>query len=102
MPLPYPPPFQDRQTLAQHLCMGETTIDEYVAAKLLPRPRKGKGTPLWEWEEVKACIRGWPIAGPGAGRAQSPQAEAPANEEPQDQAQRIRLAAERASRATAG
>jgi hypothetical protein len=99
--LPYPPPYQDRQTLAQHLCMGETTIDEYVAAGLLPRPRKARGTPLWEWDEVKVYIRGWPIAGPGAGRAKSPQGETPAPEEAPDQAQRVRLAAERAIRGSA-
>lgn len=98
MTLPYPPPFQDRQTLAQHLCMGETTIDEYVGAGLLPRPRKGKGTPLWEWEEVKAYIRGWPIAGPHSIKAQCPGDNAGA-EKPQ--AQRVRLAAERAVRGSA-
>lgn len=98
MNLPYPPPFQDRQTLAAHLCMGETTIDEYVAAGLLPRPRKGKGTPLWEWDDVKIYIRGWPVAGPGAHRAHSPH-EAPAGA-PDAQPQKVRLAAERASRGT--
>lgn len=95
MTLPYPPPFQDRQTLAQHLCMGETTIDEYVVAGLLPRPRKGRGTPLWDWDEVKGYIRNWPIAGPGAAKAHSaPVADGDASE-------RVKRAAERAVRGSA-
>ena len=30
MTLPYPPPFQDLATLAQHVCMSERTIEEKV------------------------------------------------------------------------
>lgn len=97
--LAYPPPFQDRQTLTKHLCISETTIDDYVAAGLLPRPRKGKGTPLWEWADVVTFIRGWPVAGPGLAKADSA-AEAP-GQEPDAQTTRVRLAAERASRGTA-
>lgn len=57
------PPYQDRKTLAANICLGETTIDEYVAAGLLPPARKGKGVPLWCWAEVEAALKGWPFAG---------------------------------------
>lgn len=98
MSLPYPPPYQDAKTLAAHICLGETTIEEYVAAGLLPRPRKGKGVPLYDWEEVKVYIRGWPVAGPGAVKAHSPP-QAPGGSG--DITERVRLAAERASRGSA-
>lgn len=92
--LPYPPPFQDKATLAQHLCLGETTIDEYVQSGLLPPPRRGRenGRLLWNWAEVAAIVASWPVAGAPTAGAQSPTI---------DRAEGVRRAAQRASRGTA-
>ena len=56
MTLPYPPPFQDLRTLAQHVCLGESTIEDLVKAGMFPRPRKIRGKRLWEWEKVRAYL----------------------------------------------
>lgn len=55
--LPYPPPFQDLRTLAQHTCMSETTIETLVRQGKFPQPRKGKcGKRLWVWREVEQFL----------------------------------------------
>lgn len=51
--LPYPPPFQDLATLAEHICAGESTIENWVKMGLFPAPKKIGGKRLWSWEEVK-------------------------------------------------
>jgi hypothetical protein len=40
MTLPYPPPFQDLATLAEHICTGESTIENWVRQGLFPAPKK--------------------------------------------------------------
>ena len=50
---PYPPPFQDLATLAEHLCTGESTIENWVRLGLFPHPRKIGGKRLWQWKEVE-------------------------------------------------
>jgi predicted DNA-binding transcriptional regulator AlpA len=55
--LSYPPPFQDLRTLAQHVCLGETTIEALVKAGKFPPPRKDKcGKRLWVWKEVEQFL----------------------------------------------
>ena len=55
--LPYPPPFQDLHTLAQHTCMGETTIENLVRLGQFPQPRRHKcGKRLWVWKEVEEFL----------------------------------------------
>jgi hypothetical protein len=56
MSLPYPPPFQDLRTLAEHLCTGESTIENWVKLGLFPRPRKVLGKRLWHWKEVERFL----------------------------------------------
>lgn len=52
--LPYPPPYQDLATLAQHICTGETTIENWVKMGLFPAPsKKIGGKRLWCWKEVE-------------------------------------------------
>jgi predicted DNA-binding transcriptional regulator AlpA len=52
MALPYPPPFQDLATLAEHICAGESTIENWVRMGIFPQPRKVGGKRLWQWTEV--------------------------------------------------
>lgn len=59
-PLPYPPPWQDRLTLAAHLCISPETIENWVAAGIIPAPRKRGGKLMWKWCEVDA----WMTDGP--------------------------------------
>jgi predicted DNA-binding transcriptional regulator AlpA len=56
MSLPYPPPFQDLRILAEHLCTGESTIENWVKLGLFPRPRKIGGKRLWQWKEVERFL----------------------------------------------
>jgi predicted DNA-binding transcriptional regulator AlpA len=56
MSLPYPPPFQDLRTLAEHLCTGESTIENWVKLGLFPRPRKIGGKRLWQWKEIERFL----------------------------------------------
>jgi hypothetical protein len=51
-PLSYPPPWQDTKTLAQHICVSPSTIENWVAAGIIPPPRKRGGKLMWKWEEV--------------------------------------------------
>lgn len=50
--LPYPPPWMDGATLARHICVSSTTIDNWVAQGILPPPRKRGGKLMWKWQEV--------------------------------------------------
>lgn len=56
--LPYPPPFQDLATLAEHICVSEGTVELWVRLGLLPEPRPTNGMRLWKWSEVKRCLDG--------------------------------------------
>lgn len=51
--LPYPPPFQDLATLSAHICVGESTIENWVKIGLFPEPRKVGGKRLWSWKTVE-------------------------------------------------
>jgi hypothetical protein len=50
--LPYPPPWQDKETLAAHLCVSSNTIENWAAQGILPPPRKRGGKVMWKWSEV--------------------------------------------------
>ena len=50
--LPYPPPWQDTPTLARHLSVSQTTVENWVAQRILPPPRKRGGKNMWKWSEV--------------------------------------------------
>lgn len=80
--LPYPPPFQDIATLAEHICAGESTIENWVKLGLFPPPRKVGGKRLWQWKEVERHL---------AARAESVAAS------PDQLAERIRDATRRAA-----
>ena len=57
MSLPYPPPFQDLRTLAQHVGMCEDTIEKLVKEGRFPEPRRNKcAKRLWVWKEVEAHL----------------------------------------------
>jgi hypothetical protein len=51
--LPYPPPFQDLRTLSEHICTGESTIENWVKLGLFPEPKRVGGKRLWSWREVE-------------------------------------------------
>jgi hypothetical protein len=51
--LPYPPPFQDLRTLAEHVCASERAIEYWVKMGLFPQPRMQGGKRLWRWKDVE-------------------------------------------------
>lgn len=51
--IPYPPPFQDLRTLSEHICAGESTIENWVKLGLFPPPTKIGGKRLWRWKDVE-------------------------------------------------
>jgi predicted DNA-binding transcriptional regulator AlpA len=53
MSLPYPPPYQDIATLAEHICASESTIENWVRLGVFPEPKKVGGKRLWSWKEVE-------------------------------------------------
>lgn len=53
MPLPYPPPFMDIDTLSQHCCLSPDTIEAHVKQGIFPSPRKQGGKRLWSWARVQ-------------------------------------------------
>ena len=67
MTLPYPPPFMGLRLLAEHVDLGESTIEDLVKRGMFPKPRKVGGKRLWEWEKVRAYL-----ADPEPGEAASP------------------------------
>jgi predicted DNA-binding transcriptional regulator AlpA len=83
MTLPYPPPFQDLPTLAEHICAGESTIENWVRLGIFPPPKKVGGKRLWRWKDVERHL-----AAVGELLASSPDEEA----------QRIREATRAASK----
>jgi hypothetical protein len=50
--LPYPPPWQDSVALAAHISVSVYTLENWVAAGILPPPRKRGGKLMWKWSEV--------------------------------------------------
>jgi predicted DNA-binding transcriptional regulator AlpA len=54
--LPYPPPWMDTPTLAAHISVSVETIPNWVAAGILPPPRKRGGKLMWKWSEVDAWL----------------------------------------------
>jgi hypothetical protein len=50
------PPYQDAETLADHLCISVRTIDEWTKIGRLPPPRVQHGDiRLWKWADVSRC-----------------------------------------------
>jgi hypothetical protein len=47
-----PAPWVDTIHLAWHLCISPSTVDNWVAAGILPPPRKHGGKLMWKWSEV--------------------------------------------------
>ncbi len=56
--LPYPPPFQDIATLAQHICASESTIENWVKMGIFPKPRLQGGKRMWKWKDVERHFDG--------------------------------------------
>lgn len=56
--LPYPPPFQDLATLAEHICAAESTIENWVKMGNFPKPRLQGGKRLWRWKDVERHLAG--------------------------------------------
>jgi hypothetical protein len=52
----YPPPFQDLATLAEHICCGESTIENWVRLGLFPVPKKIGGKRLLEWRSCSVTL----------------------------------------------
>jgi predicted site-specific integrase-resolvase len=49
----YPPPFMDKQTLAEHLCVSPRTVDAWVKQGVLPPPIPMGGSLRWRWKDVE-------------------------------------------------
>ena len=54
--LPYPPPWQDSVTLAAHISVSVSTLENWVTAGIIPPPRKRGGKLMWRWSEVDARL----------------------------------------------
>jgi predicted site-specific integrase-resolvase len=52
------PPYQDAETLADHLCISVRTIDEWTKIGRLPPPRVKAGKRLWKWKDVEKWLDG--------------------------------------------
>ena len=50
------PPWQDKETLAAHLCVSANTIENWSAQGKLPPPRKIGGKVMWKWNEVDEML----------------------------------------------
>jgi excisionase family DNA binding protein len=46
------PPYQDIETLAEHLSVSVRTIERMVKARELPAPIERGGKRLWRWSGV--------------------------------------------------
>jgi predicted DNA-binding transcriptional regulator AlpA len=54
MTLPYPPPWQDIATLAEHICASEHTIENWIkTGQFPPHTKKIGGKRLWRWKDVE-------------------------------------------------
>lgn len=56
--LPYPPPYQDIETLAAHISLAPRTIEDWVREGRLPAPVQRKGKRLWKWTRVVEYLDG--------------------------------------------
>lgn len=53
------PPYQDLATLAEHVCMGERTIEEHIGQGIFPKHTKMQGGKrLWSWKVVTMHLDG--------------------------------------------
>jgi predicted DNA-binding transcriptional regulator AlpA len=50
------PAWVDLAELARQICVSPTTVDNWVAAGVLPAPRKRGGKLMWKWSEVDAKL----------------------------------------------
>lgn len=53
MTIPYPPPWMDLTTLAEHICCGERTIETWIRQGTFPQPKRQGGKRLWRWKDVE-------------------------------------------------
>jgi hypothetical protein len=61
--IPYPPPWQDKATLGEHISLSERGVDLWVQQGLLPPGRMRGGKLMWRWSEVDERLdRGKPEA----------------------------------------
>ena len=51
-----PPTFVKKATLAAELDISESSVENYVQAGILPRPRKFLGAVRWRWADVEARL----------------------------------------------
>jgi predicted DNA-binding transcriptional regulator AlpA len=56
MALNYPPPWQTKAVLAEHISVSERTIENWVQQGKLPPPRRIGGLLLWRWSEVEKFL----------------------------------------------
>lgn len=52
----YPPPYQDAETLAAHLCVCAKTIRAWADQGIIPPPVKRGGRVLWKWSAVEKSL----------------------------------------------
>jgi predicted site-specific integrase-resolvase len=58
--LPYPPPYQDIETLCAHLSVSPSTVEAWMKIGKLPPPKvRTDGKRLWKWIEVERALDGW-------------------------------------------
>lgn len=57
-PLPYPPPWQDAPTLCGHLCISDSTLENWERQGIIPPHKQRGGKRMWEWAEVERYMRG--------------------------------------------
>lgn len=61
------PPWQDAVTLAWHLSISLHSVENWVAAGIIPPGRQRGGKIMWKWSEVDAWMTdGSPNARPGS------------------------------------
>lgn len=53
----YPPPIMDKATLAWHLSISETTVNERVKEGMLPAGKLWGGKLMWIWADVESRMR---------------------------------------------
>lgn len=60
------PPWQDAPTLAYNLSISLHTIENWVAARIIPPGRHRGGKVMWKWAEVDAWMTDGSPDVPGA------------------------------------
>jgi hypothetical protein len=61
--LPYPPPWQDMDTLCEHICATPPTVEKWIVQGVLPAARKRGGKLMWKWSEVDEMLTNGKAAG---------------------------------------